>query len=130
MSNQPLVSILVPIYNVERYLRECLESIVVQTLDDIEIICIDDGSTDGSLAIVKEYQAQDDRIVLITKPNAGYGDTMNRGLEVAQGKYIGIVESDDIAQHNMFEKLSELAEYNNLDVVKSNFYTHADPYCS
>lgn len=125
MSNQPLVSILVPIYNVERYLRECLESIVAQTLDDIEIICIDDGSTDGSLAIVKEYQAQDNRIVLITKPNAGYGDTMNRGLEVAQGKYIGIVESDDIAQHNMFEKLSELAEHNNLDVVKSNFYTHA-----
>ena len=124
-SETPLVSILVPIYNVEPYLRECLETLTDQTLDNIEIICIDDGSTDGSLDIVKEFAARDPRIKIITKPNAGYGDSMNRGLDRATGKYIGIVESDDLALHTMFEKLYALAEANNLDVVKSNFFTHA-----
>ena len=124
MSEQCLVSVLVPIYNVERYLRECLNSLISQTLEDIEIICIDDGSTDGSLGIVREFQSRDARIKVITKPNSGYGNSMNRGLDAATGKYIGIVESDDFAETTMFEDMVALAEANNADVVKTNFFTH------
>ena len=84
MSN-PSVSILVPICNVERYLRECLDSLVNQTLKDIEIICLDDGSTDASLAVVEEFARRDPRIVVVSKPNSGYGDSMNKGLDLARG---------------------------------------------
>ena len=77
---KPKLSILVPIYNVEKYLSQCLESITAQTLQDIEIICINDGSTDGSLDIIKDFAKNDNRIVIINKPNSGYGDSMNQGL--------------------------------------------------
>ena len=116
------VSVLVPIYNVEKYLSQCLDSIVNQTLKEIEIICINDGSTDGSPQIIKEYAKRDSRVVVINKKNSGYGDSMNRGLEKATGEYIGIVESDDFAELDMFEKLYDLAEENRADAVKSNFY--------
>lgn len=117
----PKVSILVPIYNVEKYLRECLESLLNQTLQDIEIICINDGSTDNSLEIIKEYVNKDSRFKLIDKANSGYGISMNMGLEAATGEYIGIVESDDFANLNMFENLYKLAKKNNLDVIKSDW---------
>lgn len=120
----PKVSILVPICNVERYLRECLNSLVNQTLREIEIICINDGSTDSSLSIIREYERRDERIVVIDKPNSGYGDSMNKGLELARGEYIGIVESDDFASLNMFETLYKEAVKNDLDVVRSNYYAH------
>lgn len=120
----PKVSILVPICNVERYLRECLNSLVNQTLREIEIICINDGSTDSSLTIIREYERRDERIVVIDKPNSGYGDSMNKGLELAHGEYIGIVESDDFASLNMFETLYKEAVENDLDVVRSNYYAH------
>ena len=81
----PKVSIIIPTYNVEEYLRECMESVVRQTLHDIEIICINDGSTDGSLKILQEYAAKDSRIVLIDKMNEGYGVGMNIGLDKATG---------------------------------------------
>ena len=93
----PKVSILVPICNVERYLRQCLDGLVNQTLEDIEVICINDGSTDSSLSIIREYERRDQRIVVIDKPNSGYGDSMNRGIDTARGEYVGIVESDDFA---------------------------------
>lgn len=120
----PKVSILVPICNVERYLRECLNSLVNQTLRDIEIICINDGSSDSSLSIICEYERRDERIVVIDKPNSGYGDSMNKGLELARGEYVGIVESDDFASLNMFETLYTEAVKNDLDVVRSNYYAH------
>ena len=120
----PKVSILVPICNVERYLRECLNSLVNQTLREIEIICINDGSTDSSLSIIREYERRDERIVVIDKPNSGYGDSMNKGIELARGEYIGIVESDDFASLNMFETLYKEAAKNDLDVVRSNYYAH------
>lgn len=120
----PKVSILVPICNVERYLRECLDSLVNQTLREIEIICINDGSTDSSLSIIREYERRDERIVVIDKPNSGYGDSMNKGLKLARGEYIGIVESDDFASLNMFETLYNEAVQNDLDVVRSNYYAH------
>ena len=120
----PKVSILVPICNVERYLRECLNSLVNQTLREIEIICINDGSTDSSLSIIREYERRDERIVVIDKPNSGYGDSMNKGIDLARGEYIGIVESDDFASLNMFETLYKEATKNDLDVVRSNYYAH------
>ena len=124
MSDTCAVSILVPICNVQKYLRECLDSIIEQSLVDIQIICIDDGSTDLSPAILDEYRHKDPRIEVITKPNSGYGNSMNCGLDIARGKYIGIVESDDIASKTMFEDLFRLAEEHRVDVVKSNFYYH------
>lgn len=118
----PKVSILVPVYNVEKYLRQCLDSIINQTLKEIEIIIINDGSTDTSLDIIKEYASKDNRIVIIDKKNSGYGHSMNQGLERASGEYIGIVESDDFVELNMFETLYELAKKHDVQVVKSNFY--------
>lgn len=122
ISATPKVSILVPIYNVENYLRECLESLINQTLQDIEIICINDGSTDNSTRILEEYRFRDKRIKVINKGNSGYGATMNVGLEAATGEYIGIVEPDDFADSKMLEDLYNIALKNNADMVKSDFY--------
>ena len=119
---QPRVSILVPCYNVEKYLNQCMDSLVGQTLKDIEIICINDGSTDGTLDIIKSYQAKDVRVRIIDKPNSGYGHSMNQGLDAAQGEYIGIVESDDFAELTMFERLFALATKWNVDIVKSDYW--------
>ena len=118
----PLVSIVVPIYNVERYLKECLDSIINQSLRDIEIICVDDGSTDNSLSVVQQYASKDPRIAIITKDNSGYGHTMNMGIDAASGEYIGIVESDDYVESNMFSRLYETAELYKAEVVKSDHY--------
>ncbi len=117
----PKVSVLVPCYNVEKYLPECLGSIVNQTLRDIEIICINDGSTDSTLDIIKSYAEQDKRIVIIDKPNEGYGKSMNRGLDAATGEYIAIVESDDWASPDMLEKLYNTACAHQADMVKAEF---------
>lgn len=117
--NTPLVSVIVPVYNVEKYLRQCLDSIVNQTLQEIEIILIDDGSTDSSGSICDEYAAMDNRIVLIHKENAGLGAAYNTGLEIAKGEYIGFVESDDWVELNMFEELYNKAREFDVDVVKS-----------
>ena len=116
------VSIIVPTYNVEPYLVESMESIINQTLKDIEIICINDGSTDGSLEILKRYAEQDARIRLVDKENGGYGVGVNIGMDMATGEYIGIVEPDDFVPVNMFGDLYEIAAKNNLDWVKADFY--------
>lgn len=116
------VSIIIPTYNVEMYLVECMESITRQTLKDIEIICINDGSTDGSLAILQEYAAKDDRIILVDKENGGYGIGMNIGLDKATGEYVGILEPDDYVPINMYEDLYKVANDNDLDFVKADFY--------
>ena len=117
------VSIIIPTYNVEMYLVECMESVIHQTLKDIEIICINDGSTDGSLEILKSYAQKDDRIVLVDKENGGYGIAMNIGLEKATGEYIGIVEPDDFVKLDMYESLYQIAKDNDLDFVKADFYS-------
>lgn len=116
------VSVILPIYNVSQYLRECLDSVVSQTLKDLEIICIDDGSTDNSLEIIREYAKRDSRIVVITGSNGGYGKAMNRGLDRASGEYIGIVEPDDYIVPEMFQELYDIASANSLDMVKADFY--------
>lgn len=116
------VSVILPIYNVSQYLRECLDSVVRQTLKELEIICVNDGSTDNSLEIIEEYAAKDDRIVIITGPNGGYGKAMNKGLDRATGEYVGIVEPDDYVSLTMFEDLYRIAVENQLDMVKADFY--------
>ena len=115
------VSIIIPTYNVEMYLVECMDSVVNQTLKDIEIICINDGSTDSSLEILKGYAEKDDRIIIVDKENGGYGIGMNIGLDKATGEYIGIVEPDDFVPLNMYEELYNKAVENDLDLVKADF---------
>ena len=122
MQEAPLISLLVPTCNVERYLRECLDSARDQTLTDIEIICINDGSTDSSLAIINEYAAADPRFVVIDKPNSGYGDSMNIALARARGTYIGILESDDYMELDGLETMYRAAVKYDAQVVKTDFY--------
>lgn len=112
-----LVSILVPVYNVEKYLKKCLESLINQTLADIEIICVNDGSTDKSLEILQEYQKKDERITIIDKENGGLPSARNAALNVAKGKYVGFVDSDDYVETSMFKKLYEVAEKEKSEVV-------------
>lgn len=121
---RPLISVLVPIYNVEKYLRECLDSLKNQTLDDLEFICINDGSTDSSREIIEEYLQSDSRFKVIDKPNSGYGASMNMGLAQCEGKYVGILESDDFMNADGFEKMYLVAEKHDAEVVKSDFYLY------
>ena len=123
--NSPKVSIIMPIYNTGILLKESLGGIVQQTLKDIEIICVNDGSTDNSLDLVKEYATRDNRIKIIDKPNGGYGHSMNAGLKVATGEYIGILEPDDFVDNEMFEVLYSKAKEFDVDVVKSNYYEYS-----
>lgn len=115
----PKVSVIIPVYNVEAYLRECLDSVVCQTLSDIEIICIDDGSTDQSPEILREYASKDGRIVLISSGvNEGQSTARNWGLEVARGKYIYFVDSDDYIVPDGLERLYGIAEEHDLDLLR------------
>ncbi len=123
---QPVVSILVPIYNVQKFLPQCLDSLIGQTLRDIEIICIDDGSTDSSPAIIERYAAQDARIRVITKQNTGYGDSMNQGIEAATGEFVGICEPDDYADRRMFASYAKALRKYDCDLVKSEYWEHFD----
>lgn len=120
--NNPILSIIVPVFNVEKYLSECLNSIINQTLKNIEIICVDDGSTDNSIKILNDFQQKDSRIKIISKQNTGYGHTMNIGIENATGEYIGFVESDDFIEKNMFKFLYNKAKKYNLDIARSDFF--------
>ena len=91
----PKVSVIIPVYNVEKYLKQCLDSVVNQTLKDIEIICVNDGSTDNSLEILEEYAQKDNRIIIISQENQGQSVARNIALEKATGEYVGFVDSDD-----------------------------------
>lgn len=106
----PAVSVLVPIYNTERYLEQALDSLLAQTFTDFEVLCINDGSSDGSLDIIKRYMANDQRFRLIDKDNSGYGASMNLGIDTARGEYIGILEPDDFFEPNALELLYGLAK--------------------
>ena len=117
----PKVSVILPIYNVEKYLAKCIESIVNQTLKDIEIICINDCSTDGSENIVKEYIKKDERIKLINnEQNSGIGFTRNIGINCSKGEYISFIDSDDYIENNYLEELYQTAVKYNADIVFTN----------
>ena len=119
-----MLSVIIPVYNVEDYLNECLDSIINQTLEDMEIICIDDGSTDNSPDILKEYSKKDKRIKIITKENGGQATARNLGIKEAQGEYIAFVDSDDFIEPTMFEKLYTKAKNNNLDIAMCKIATY------
>lgn len=115
------VSVIVPCYNVENYVARCLDSLISQTLQDIEIICIDDKSTDGTLDIVKQYAARDKRVRLILHSvNTGVAVARNDGMKIARGEYIGFVDPDDYVDLDFYEKLYTAGISNNVDVVKGN----------
>lgn len=120
------VSVIIPVYNVEKYLRECLDSVRKQTLEDLEIICVDDGSTDSSGKILDDYAKRDRRIHVLHKANEGYGKAMNTGIKIATAPYVGIVESDDRIASDMYEFLVRLIEEMKTDVVKADFYEFYD----
>ena len=120
----PKISIIVPIFNVENYLCECLDSLINQTFKEIEIICVNDGSTDNSVKILEEYRFKDKRIKVINKKHSGYGHSMNIGIENATAPYIGILESDDIAKSEMFNDLYSLITEYDCDFVKSDYYLY------
>ena len=124
---RPKVSIIMPIYNVEKYLQQSLTSVCNQTMREIEIICINDGSSDSSLEILNYFASKDSRIKIFTTKNMGYGHAMNLGLEMSNGEYIGIVEPDDYVDCNMFEYLYDVAKLKSVDIVKADFRRFKTP---
>ncbi len=124
--NKPEISIVIPVYKVEKYLRECIESVIKQTFKNIEIILVDDGSPDNCPQICDEYAEKDNRIRVIHKTNGGYGTACNRGIEVAQGEFIGLVESDDWIEPDMYEKLYNKIKDTDADFIVSDFFVIKD----
>lgn len=120
----PKVSVIVPVCNVENYVAECLETLIHQTLQDIEIICLNDGSTDNSGKILEDYRERDQRVKVVHKENTGYGNSMNVGLQMACGDYIAIVESDDFVEPDMLEILYNTAVEQGTDIVKGEYYRY------
>ena len=121
---EPKISILMPSLNVRAYIEECLNSVVGQTMTDVEIICIDAGSTDGTLEVLRDYERRDARVRVIVSDKKSYGYQMNLGLDAARGAYVGIVETDDWVESHMFQSLWDLARAYDADVVKSNYYLY------
>lgn len=103
----PLISVIIPVYNTERYLKECLDSVLAQTFQDIEVICVDDGSTDDSLAVLRDYEKRDTRVRVIAKENGGVVSARKAGIEQASGEYLTFVDSDDYVAQNMAERMVE-----------------------
>lgn len=120
MNTQPKVSVIVPVYNAEKYLPECLDSLIHQTLKEIEIICVDDGSTDGSVEIVKAYQEKDGRISLLHQQHEFAGAARNRGMDAGKGEYIAFLDADDFYALDGLEKLYEKAVEHDLDMIKGS----------
>ncbi len=122
------VSITVPVYNVEKYLEKCLDSLIGQTLKDIEIICINDGSTDNSLSILEKYAKKDSRIKIINQENQGIANTRNKSIKLAQGEYIGFVDSDDWVSCDFFEKLYNAALKYEADIAAAGIIRATDKH--
>lgn len=125
------VSVIIPVYNASKYLRQCLDSVVNQTLRNIEIICVDDGSTDDSLNILKEYEAGDSRFRVLSQKNGGAGAARNCGLRLAQGEYLSILDCDDFFEPDMLEKAVNTADKYQADYVVFNsdqYHTEQDTF--
>ena len=112
-----LISVIIPAYNIADYLPRCLDSILSQTLSDIEVICVNDGSTDNSADILEKYRLSDSRVKVITKENGGLPSARNAGLDAASGTYVGFVDSDDYIEPDMYRKLVEASKKDGADVV-------------
>jgi len=121
------VSVIVPVYNVEKHLRKCLDSLLAQTLEEIEIIAVDDGSTDSSADILKEYEGKSAKLKSVGKENGGLSDARNCGLSYAVGEYVGFIDSDDYADPDMFQAMYEKAVERGSDIVECNLHhTYSD----
>ena len=121
---EPKVSVIIPVYNVELYLRICLESVLKQNLKEIEIICVDDGSTDKSLDILLEYAAKDNRITVLKQENLYAGVARNAGLAVARGEYLSFLDSDDFFEPDMHEEMYKKAKEDGSDVVVCGYWLY------
>ena len=138
--NNVKVSVIIPVYNVEKYLCQCLDSVINQTIKDIEVICVNDGSTDNCPKILDEYAKKDLRIKVLHKKNEGQGVSRNKALEIAKGQYILFLDSDDWLEKDALEKLYQKFNKDNSDVIffnaykyfektkTKNVYYFADPY--
>ena len=113
-----LVSVIIPAYNVAEYIPFCLDSLISQTYNNLEIICVNDGSTDSTLDVIKDYAQKDGRIVLIDKENGGLSSARNAGMNIAKGDYISFVDSDDYVSHDFIMRLKELLEGNSCDIAR------------
>ena len=111
------VSVIMPVFNVEKYLRQCLDSLLNQSLTEFEIICVDDGSTDSSLEILHEYQQKDHRVKVLTQQNKFAGVARNNGLKVAQGEYVFFLDSDDFFEKDMFMEVYNQGKKTDADIV-------------
>lgn len=120
------LTILVPCFNVEKYIDQCLRSLQNQTLKNFRVICINDGSEDNTLNVIRSYVERDSRFSVLDKKNSGYGDSMNCGLSLVKTKYVGIVESDDFVDPDMFEVLLKNAKKRQLDISRCGFYSYYD----
>ena len=119
----PKVSVIVPVYNVEKYIQKCLNSLVKQTLEDIEIIIINDGSKDNSFYIIKEFEKKyENKIKYFEKENGGSADARNQGILHATGDYIAFLDPDDYVELDIYEKMYNKAIEENSDIVECNFY--------
>ena len=121
MKKTPLVSVIVPIYNAEAFLPKCLDSILAQTLNQIEIICVNDGSTDESRNILKKYAEKNEQIRILDKENGGLVSARKAGVSVATGMYVGFVDADDWIEAGMYERLYHIASQHNADIVTSGY---------
>ncbi len=124
--NKPKISIIIPIYNVEKYINKCLDSLINQTLEELEFICINDGSTDNSINILNNYINNDSRFIIINQSNQGQGIARNNGIKIAKGEYIAFVDPDDWLENSTFEKAYNLAIENNANVVQFNYLEYND----
>lgn len=124
------ISVILPVYNSEEYLRECLESLVNQTFNDMEILCIDDGSSDGSLAILREYEMKDNRISVTCQENMGVARTRNNALNSIKGNHVYFMDSDDYLDKNAFKKLHDNITSNDSDfcIMKAIFVNESEEY--
>ena len=127
-NDQPLISIIVPIYNVEKYIKKCIESILAQTYTNLELILVDDGSPDRCPVICDEFAERDNRIVVIHKKNGGLSDARNAGLDIAQGKFIGFVDGDDYIAPQMYEILFDALFKNDADMSICNYVKVNEQY--
>ena len=126
MANQPKISVIVPFYNAERYLKQCLDSLQKQTYANFEVWLINDGSIDQSYQIAAEYVKTDERFSLITQSNAGLATARNVGLQKMSGEYVTFVDGDDFVSENYLAKMIRVAEVENADLVISSYYRYSD----
>lgn len=120
-ANSPKVSIIIPTLNRIAYIKECVDSVLNQTLSEIEIICVDAGSNDGTLEVLQDYAKQDSRVRVIISPKKSYGYQMNLGIKESRGEYFGIIESDDYVAPTMYERLYSVAKDSKCPIIKAKF---------